>query len=81
MNELSALVIHVNDRVKDVGDLLAIARAEARKRHGLKGVRIIVKEIVYVPSFRVYVALYKTPAVRGGRLRMSGEKGESRKDA
>jgi len=67
--ELSALVIHVNEKVRDLGDLLAIARAEAKRRHGLKNVRVEVKEILYVPSLNVYVALYQAPAISGGRFR------------
>jgi hypothetical protein len=69
MSELSALVIRVNGKIRDLGDLLAIARAEAMKRHGLKHGRVEVLEIVYVPSQSVYVALYKTPDVRGGRCK------------
>jgi len=65
--ELSAIVIRVNDKVKDFGDLLAIARAEAQKRHGVKRGSIEVKEIVFVPSLGVYVALYKAPDARGER--------------
>ena len=30
---LSSLVIYVDENEKDVGDLLAIARAEAQKKH------------------------------------------------
>jgi len=72
LSELSALVIRVNERIHDLGDLLAIARAEARKRHRLKHARIEVLEIIYVPSQRVYVALYRTPGVRGGRCAGKG---------
>ena len=43
MNELSALVIHVNDKAKYVGDLLAIDRAEARKRMGLKASGLLLR--------------------------------------
>lgn len=64
-----ALVIRVNDKIRDLGDLLAVARAEAQKRHGLKHVKIEVVEIIYVPSQGVYVALYKTPGVRRGRCK------------
>jgi len=64
---LSAIVIQVTERVHDVGDLLAIASAEAQKRHGLKHERVTIKELVYVPRLAVYVALYGTPEVRGGR--------------
>lgn len=67
MPELSASVIRVNDRIRDLGDLLTIARAEPRKRHRLKNAKIEVLEIVYVARLGVYVALYKTPEARGGR--------------
>lgn len=63
---LSALVIQINERMRDVGDVLAIARAEAQKKHGLKHRKVEVKEIVYVPRLNVYVALYKLPVVRKG---------------
>jgi len=64
----SALVIHV-EKSKDLGDVLAIARAEAKKKHGLKHERIDILDIVYVPRLEVYVALYKAPEVRGGRMK------------
>jgi hypothetical protein len=70
--KLSALVIHVDGRAMDLGDLLAVARAEARRRHGFKGGRILVKEILYVPSLDVYVALYQAPDVGGGRSEEAG---------
>lgn len=69
MSELSALVIRVNERIKDLGDLLAIARAEAQKRHHLKHSKAEVLEIIYVPRLDVYVALYRIPDVRGGRCK------------
>jgi hypothetical protein len=65
--ELSALVIRVNEGVRDLGDLLAIARAEAMKRHGLKHSRVEVLEVVYIPRLDIYVAVYRTPDARGGR--------------
>jgi len=66
---LSALLIHINKRVKDIGDLLSIARAEAQKKHGLKHARIKIEELVYVPRLKVYVVLYKAPDVRGRRFK------------
>ena len=69
MPELSALVIRVNEGVRDLGDLLAIARAEAMKRHGLKHSRVEVLEVVYIPRLDIYVAVYRTPDARGGRCK------------
>jgi len=68
---LSALVIYAEND-KPLGDLLAIARAEAMKKHGVKHERVEVFEITHVPRLGVYVAVYKTPEVRGRRLK--GEK-------
>ena len=62
----SALVI-LAEREKPLGDLLAIARAEARRKLGLKKCRIRVHEIFYVPKLDVHVAVYCAPEVRGGR--------------
>ncbi|MBS7612229.1 hypothetical protein KEJ27_08545 [Candidatus Bathyarchaeota archaeon] len=67
MSELSALVIRINEKIKDLGDLLAIARAEAQKKHHVKGVKIEILDIAFIPRLNVYVALYKTPVVRGRR--------------
>jgi len=62
----SALVILAN-REKSLGDLLAIARAEAKKKVGLKKGRIRVHEILYVPKLDVHIAVFSAPDVRGGR--------------
>ena len=59
----SALVIEMKQEDKDIGDLLQIACVEAMKRHHLKHGRIEVKEIIFVPRLKVYVALYKRPDV------------------
>ncbi len=66
--EYSALVIRA-ERDKALADLLAIARVEAMKRHGLKHKKVDVLEIVYIPRLNVYAALYRTPEVRGGRMK------------
>jgi len=68
---LSALVIYAEND-KPLGDLLAIARTEAKKKHGLKTGRVEVLAVHYVPRLGIYVAVYKTPEVRGRRLK--GEK-------
>lgn len=62
----SALVI-MADKDKPLGDLLAITRAEARRKLGLKKGRIFVHEIFYVPKLDIHVAVYSAPDVRGGR--------------
>ena len=64
---LKALVIVPNERTKDVGDLLQIARAEIKKRH-LTQTRPNVKVIKFVPECGVYVAVYKVPDVRKGTV-------------
>jgi len=66
--EYSALVIRA-EKYMPLGDLLAIARAEAKKRHGLNCERVEVFEVFYVPRLDVYVALYRAPDVRGRRLK------------
>ena len=50
--------------------MLAIARAEAKKKHGLKRERVEIQEIIYVPRVNVYVALYKIPDVRDKKSRI-----------
>lgn len=66
---LRALVIVPNQKTKDVGDLLAIARATAQKiAHTRKNVN--VRSILYDPVTQVYVALYSLPDdVREGKVR------------
>ena len=55
---LKALVIVPNSRTKEVGNLLAIARAEARKReHADKNPPIL--SLRFFPELGVYVAVYE----------------------
>ena len=55
---LKALVIIPNERTTEYGDLLAIARAEARKReHSEQNPPIRVLQ--FVPELGVYVAVYE----------------------
>jgi len=57
---LKALVVYVNERVKDMGDILMIARATAQKiEHTHEN--ITVKNILYDPVTQVYVAIYESP--------------------
>lgn|GEM_PF-3105778 len=53
-----ALVIIPNEKTQDLGDLLAIARAEAQKReHTHENVN--VKSLSFIPECGVYVAVYE----------------------
>jgi len=55
---LKALVIIPNSRTREVGDLLAVARAEARKReHADKNPPI--HALRFLPELGVYVAVYE----------------------
>ena len=65
---LRALVITPNQRTKDVGDLLAIARATAQKREHTHE-KVDIKAIQFVASLGVYVAVYELPDVREGKVR------------
>jgi hypothetical protein len=56
---LKALVIIPNSRTREVGDLLAVARAEARRReHADKNPP--VRALRFFPELGVYVAVYET---------------------
>jgi len=55
---LKALVIVPNSRTREVGDLLAVARAEARRReHADKNPPI--RALRFLPELGVYVAVYE----------------------
>jgi len=55
---LKALVIIPNSRTREVGDFLAVARAEARKReHADKNPPIL--SLRFLPELGVYVAVYE----------------------
>jgi len=63
---LKALVIVPNLRTKEIGALLAVARAEARKReHADKNPP--VHALVFVPQLQVYCAIYEAEK-KGERL-------------
>ena len=56
---LKALVIVPNEQTKEFGSLLAVARAEARKReHADKNPPI--RALRFFPELGVYVAVYET---------------------
>lgn len=66
--QYSALVIAA-DKEKPLGDLLAIASAEAKKKHGLAHDRVDVVDVLYSVRLSVFVALYRSPDVMGGRAK------------
>lgn len=55
---LKAIVVQLNDKIKDVGAVLAIARSEARKREQSDQNPIILA-MPYVPELHVHVAVYE----------------------
>jgi len=63
---LKALVIIPNQRTKEYGSLLAVARAEARKReHADKNPPI--RALKFLPELGVYVAVYEACDVQSPR--------------
>ncbi len=63
---LRALVIVPNERTKEFGSLLAVARAEARKReHANKNPPI--RALKFFPELGVYVAVYEACDVQQPR--------------
>jgi len=60
---LKALVIIPSNRTREFGDLLAVARAEARKReHADKNPPI--RALKFFPELGVYVAVYEAQDVQ-----------------
>ena len=55
---LKALVIAPNEKTVEYGSLLAVARAEARKREH-SDVNPPIRALQFVPELNVYVALYE----------------------
>jgi hypothetical protein len=58
---LKALVIIPNEKTTELGSLLAVARAEARKREQSKE-NPPVRALRFVPELGVYVAVYEAAA-------------------
>jgi len=68
---LKALVIVPNEKTKEVGALLAVARAEARKRQQSdKNPPILA--LRYFPELGVYVAVYEAQEVQRPEVKRSG---------
>jgi hypothetical protein len=55
---IKALVVFPNDKTREFGSLLAIARAEARKREKAEKNPPILA-LTFVPELQVYVAVYE----------------------
>ena len=55
---LKALVIIPNKGTREYGSLLAVARAEARKREHAQA-NPPIRSLIFVPELGVYVALYE----------------------
>ena len=55
---MKALVISPNEKTTELGSLLAVARAEARKREHVV-VNPPVRALVFVAEVGVYVAVYE----------------------
>ena len=59
MKVLKALVIVPNEQTKEFGSLLAVARAEARKREK-SDKNPPIRALRFFPELSVYVAVYET---------------------
>jgi hypothetical protein len=67
---LKALVITPNEKTTEYGSLLAVARAEARKReHAERNPPI--RALRYFPELSVYVAIYETVDIPAKNLQQT----------
>lgn len=55
---LRALIIIPNEKTKEFGSLLAVARAEARKREHVEK-HPPIRSLKFLPELGVYVAVYE----------------------
>ena len=69
---LKALIIIPNSRTKQLGDLLAIAKAESKKRERTYQ-NLPIKSLFFVPECGVYVAIYETKGVQ--KPKVFGQRG------
>lgn len=68
---LKALVIAPNENTKEVGALLAVARAEARKReHSDKNPPILALE--FLSKLGIYVAVYEAQEIQKPEVKKQG---------
>jgi hypothetical protein len=57
---LKALVILVNEKIDEVGSILAVARGAARKREGTP-INPPIRSLQFVAELGVFVAIYEAP--------------------
>jgi hypothetical protein len=60
---LKALVIVQNEQTKEFGSLLAVARAEARKRERLDH-NPPIRALSFLPELGIFVAVYEAPEIK-----------------
>jgi hypothetical protein len=70
---LKALVIAANEKMTEFGSILAVARAEARKREQSKE-NPPVRALVYVAELGIFVAVYEVEEKAADELIDQGEK-------
>ena len=68
---LKALVIATNERTREFGSILAIARSAARKREQSK-MNPPIRAIRYFPELRVYVVVYEAVEYLAGNVKQIG---------
>jgi len=68
---LKALVIVTNEKTTEFGSLLAVARAEARKREHAKQ-NPPIRALRYFPELCVYVAVYEAVENFAGNVKQTG---------
>ena len=66
-----AIVINPTDKTVDFGSLLAVGRAEARRREKTK-VNPTVRALVFVAELGVYVAIYEAVEITGSAQKSRG---------
>jgi hypothetical protein len=67
---LKALVIAPNEKTTEFGSLLAVARAEARKREQSKN-NPPIRALRYFPELSVYVAVYEAVNIPAKNLKQT----------
>jgi hypothetical protein len=68
---LKALVIVPNERTKELGSLLAVARAEARKREQVDQ-NPPVRALSFLPELGIFVAVYEAPEIKKPKVTTLG---------
>jgi len=73
---LKALVIIANEQTKEIGALLAVARAEARKREHVQENPPILA-LRFLPELSVYVAVYEAQEIQRQEVKKSSVVGKA----